>query len=270
MKTAFFIIGLLSLTGLSAQLNQKVVEKKEGAYTYCHYQNGKISTEEFHTNSTAYMAEGYAKAFDKNGIEIYNQPVSRNGLLSAVSFSYYENGGIREANYNTHPDGGIQGYKKTTWFDEDGKITNEISEDHESWNIFQIPDTSYSRVHEERLRSEQLNDLERIKEQYLKDSTAFYCSTVMQADDGTVITFIPDPEHGLRREIVTRNGKMIKSTLEYFVKTEGIQAITRTYFKNGRIHEEYTYEATIWHYREYDQKGNLVQEILNEPVVNYE
>jgi hypothetical protein len=273
MRTALFILLSLSFQGVSAQLNQKFVEKKEGSYSYAYHKNGKISTEEFRTNNTQYMAQGYAKAFDNTGVEIYNQPVSRSGMLSSVQFSYYENGAVKSADYSSHPDAGIQWYRKISYFDESGKITSESELSHDMHATIQVPDSVYQRMEDERKLAEQQKHEEKLKqekEKYSKDSAAFYVTIVEQLEDGTVSEFIPDAEHGKREQVITRKGKIIKTTTEFFIKTPGIQSITRTYFKNGRIHEEYTYEEKIWHYREYDQKGRIVQEILNNVVVAYE
>ncbi|MBI3136265.1 MAG: hypothetical protein HYZ14_16440 [Bacteroidetes bacterium] len=259
---------------LPAQLNQKYVEKPEGNFTYCYHQNGKISTEAFYTNASGYMAPGYAKAFDKSGNEIYNQPVSRTGLLSSVQFSYYENGAVKTAHYSSHPDAGIQWYEKTTGFDEAGKITSETEMSNDTWGTqLTVPDSTRERLEKENALTEQMlrtREKREKRDQFVKDSTAFYITSTENLEDGTVLQFIPDPEHGQRRQVITRKGKIIRTTTEFFIKTGGIQSITRTYFKNGRIHEEYTYEAQIWHYREYDQKGRIVQEILNQSVAHSE
>lgn len=266
---------LLYTQPVFSQHNQKFVEKSDGTYSYCYHKNGKISTEEFRPSSHQYMAQGYAKAFDPKGVEIYNALTSRSGQISSVWFTYYENGAVKSAEYSSHPDAGIQWYKKTTWFDESGKITSEAEYSHDDHVTLThaLPDSTLQRMEKEReerdLRAKQ-EQVKQEKEQFSKDSAAFYLTTTEVQDDGTTVSYISDPEHGKREQIVTRKNKIVKTTTDYFIKTQGIQSITRTYFKNGRIHEEYTYEAQIWHYREYDQKGHIVQEILNQSIVRYE
>lgn len=253
-----------------AQLNQKRVEKNEGAYVYCYHKNGKISTEEFRNSSSQYMAQGYAKAFDKTGKEIYNQPTSRSGQLSSVQFTYYESGAVKSAEYNSHPDAGIQWYKKTTYFDEDGKITGEYElSDDMRVTYFQIPDSTYWQLEKDREALEKKkkeDELKQKREQFIKDSTAFFCVSKEQLEDGSTLEFIPDPKNGTRQQVMSKSGKVTQITTEYFVKTNGVQTIRRTYYKNGRIQEEFIYEAQIWHYRKYDKKGKLIEEKLNQSI----
>lgn len=268
MKSSLpFLFVLLTFNSLG-QLNQKSVEKKEGSYVYCYHKNGKLSTEEFRNSSSQYMAQGYAKAFDNTGNEIYNQPTSRSGLLSSVIFTYYESGAIKSAEYNSHPDGGIQWYKKTSYFDESGKITNEFEmSDDMSVTYFQLPDTAYLRLEKDREaleKKKQADELKQKREQIVKDSTAFFIRTKEQQEDGYTLEYIPDPINGTRQQIISRSGKVIQITTEYYVKTSGVQTIRRTYYKNGRIEEEFIYEAQIWHYRKYDKRGKLIEEKLNQ------
>jgi hypothetical protein len=253
-----------------SQLNQKYVEKQDGAYVYCYHKNGKLSTEEFRNSSSQYMAEGYAKAFDNTGKEIYNQITSRSGLLSSVMFTYYENGAVKSAEYSSHPDGGIQWYKKTTYFDEAGKITNEFEmSDDMTVTYFQRPDTAYLRLEKDREALEKKkkeDELKQKREQFVKDSTAFFTTSKEQLEDGSTLEFIPDPKNETRQQVISKSGKVTQITTEYFVKTKGVQTIRRTYYKNGRIEEEFIYEAQIWHYRKYDKKGKLIEENLNQSI----
>lgn len=253
-----------------SQLNQKQVEKQEGTYVYCYHKNGKISTEEFRNSSSQYMAQGYSKAFDKAGKEIYNQPTSRSGQLSSVRFTYYESGAIKSAEYNSHPDAGIQWYKKTTYFDEEGKITGEYElSDDMRVTYFQIPDTAYWQLEKDREALEKKkkeDELKQKREQFVKDSSAFFLTSKVQLEDGSILEFIPDPKNGTRQQVISKSKKVIQITTEYFVKSNGVQTILRTYYKNGRIDEEFIYEAQIWHYRKYDKKGKLVEEKLNQSI----
>jgi hypothetical protein len=269
---SFFILLLIFPFALKSfsQLNQKYVERQDGAYVYCYHKNGKLSTEEFRNSSSQYMAQGYAKAFDNTGKEIYNQPTSRSGQLSSVIFTYYENGAVKSADYSSHPDGGIQWYKKTTYFDEAGNITGEFElSDDMHVTYFQLPDTAYLRLEKDREaleKKKQADELQRKRDQFVKDSSAFFISSKEQLEDGSTVEFIPHPINGTRQKIISKSGKVIQITTEYYVKSSGVQTIRRTYYKNGRIEEEFIYEAQIWHYRKYDKKGKLIEEKLNQSI----
>jgi len=273
MRFLLLTLGLLFLVPGFSQYKEKRVEKPEGVYIYSYHKNGKLSTEQFHNTAPDYMSQGYAKAFNKEGKEIYAENTSRTGLLSSVQFSFYESGAVRKAEYNSHPDAGIQWYRKITEFDEDGNITNvmEMSDDMTTTTILSIPDTAYHRIEkerEQREREKQEKALKEKREQYVNDSLTFYVKGKIENEDGTFTEFIPDPLNGTRQTVLSKSGKVIETQIEYFDKTKGIQSVRRTYFKNGRIHEEFIYEGQIWHYREYDKKGKLIREILNQSVAH--
>ena len=185
MKTSFTFLFIAFLFGASAQLKQKTVEKTDGSYTYCYHSNGKESTVEFRPKSELYMAEGYSKAFDKTGKLIYTATSSRTGVLSGTSFTYYENGAVKVAYYSSHPDAGIQWYKKTTYFDENGIITNEYEQSHDDRvTVIQVPDTSYHRLLKEREKHDKQRQIDKLKlerEAFVKDSTAFFISSKLLA-----------------------------------------------------------------------------------------
>lgn len=273
MRHLLLITGLFLFTHAYSQYKEKRVEKPEGIFVYCFHKNGKVSTEEFHNTASDYMSQGYAKAFNKEGKEIYAETTSRSGLISSVHFTYYESGAVKKAEYSSHPDAGIQWYRKMTEFDEEGNITNvvELSDDMTTTTVLTLPDTAYHRIEKERDQREkerQQKELNAKREQYVNDSLTFYVTGKVENDDGTVTEFIPDPKNGNRQTVITRSGKPIQILIEYFDKSEGIHSVSRTFYKNGRIHEEFIYEAQVWHYREYDKRGKLVREILNQSVAH--
>lgn len=89
------------------------------------FQNGKISTLSVMLDDR----EGYAKAFDLTGNEIYSEAIRRYGGHSGVTFSHHANGCLMKAEYSSQPDGGIQYYRKYTYFDDKGKKTSEMIDD---------------------------------------------------------------------------------------------------------------------------------------------
>lgn len=75
--------------------------------------------------------EGFAKAYSIDGKEIYSKSIRRFGGHESVEFRHFESGGVKEANYSSAPDGGIQWYKSTTYFDEVGNVTGFQENSHE-------------------------------------------------------------------------------------------------------------------------------------------
>lgn len=273
MKTQFAILILLASFQGICQLNTKQVETETGWYIYSYHKNGKISTEEFRNTAPDYMAQGYARAYDKSGKLIYDQPTSRTGLLSSVRFKYYENGAVKSAEYNAHPDAGIQWYRKVTYFDEEGNITGveEQSHDDRATIPYSPTDTSYQKFLEDQKKWEKQQREAKEKqerEQYSKDSAAFYYSKTEKLEDGKIVEYIPEPENGIRKKVISKSGKVLEITTEYFDRSKGVHTVRRTYHKNGRIHEEFIYEGQIWHYRMYSKKGVLVEEKLNQSIAH--
>jgi len=268
MKGILTFLILAFIFDASAQLRMKTVEKMGGTFTYCYHSNGKISTTEFRPYGDGYAAQGNSYAYDNTGKIIYECTTSRSGMLSGVNFTYYESGAVKVAEYSSHPDAGIQWYNKTTYFDENGTITSEFEmSDDMRGTIQQQPDTTYLRLEREQRKSDEQKRQDKLKsehDQFVKDSTVFFISSKQELEDGTILEFIPDPTNGTRTQVITRSDKTIKTTTEYFVKTNGIQSIVRTYHKSGRIYEEFIYEEKIWHYREYDKRGILIVEKLNQ------
>lgn len=256
-----------------AQLNERFVEGDSGTISYAYHANGKISTEIFQRTSGGYADQGYARAYNAKGELIYNQPISRQGLISSVNFSYFRSGAVSYAEYNAHPDAGIQWYEKVTSFDESGRITMETQRSHDDYQtiLYSLPDSTVERLERERIEREREAELERVnqqKRQFMADSLAFYVHGSEQLEDGTTLTFISDPEKGCRHEVITKNRKELMRTTLFFDKQASVKKIIRTYHKNGRIDEERIFEQQVWHYRKYDKSGRLVQEIMNQPLAN--
>ena len=92
-------------------------------YTDCsnhYFKNKRIST------SACFDANkrwGKARAYDASGSVIYEKELRRVGGHSTVSFSYYDDGAVKKAEWSSAPDGGIQWYSSVTTFSQEGTIT---------------------------------------------------------------------------------------------------------------------------------------------------
>ena len=75
--------------------------------------------------------EGYAKAYDFKGKEIYHGYIRRFAGSASVSFKHHPNGMVSEAHASEHPDAGIQWYNTWTTFDDQG---NKTGERHSNWD----------------------------------------------------------------------------------------------------------------------------------------
>jgi adenine-specific DNA-methyltransferase len=108
MKNIFTFLLLISGFQVFSQ-NDTIIHQHK-------FPNGKISTISVLKNNH----DGYAKAYNFEGKEIYHSYIRRFGGHASVSFKHHENGMVKEAYYSSHPDAGIQWYRSWTYFDEKG------------------------------------------------------------------------------------------------------------------------------------------------------
>lgn len=95
---------------------------------YTYFKGGKVSTSQCFDTENRW---GQARAFNKAGEIIYEKELRRIAGHSSVSFSFYENGGVKKAEWSSAPDAGIQWYHSSTSFSEDGNVTHE---EHQNWD----------------------------------------------------------------------------------------------------------------------------------------
>jgi hypothetical protein len=91
------------------------------------FDNGKLSTITMLFNDH----EGYGVAYNKFGEEIFRSSIRRYAGSEMVTFHHYPSGAVKKAHYSSQPDGGIQWYKKDTYFAEDGKVIREEEDSYE-------------------------------------------------------------------------------------------------------------------------------------------
>lgn len=96
--------------------------------THTYFKNGKISTSQCYDTDKRW---GKAIAYNKTGQVIYEKELRRIAGHSSVSFSFYDNGAVKEAQWSSAPDAGIQWYRCRTRFSEEGSVTGE---DKDSWD----------------------------------------------------------------------------------------------------------------------------------------
>ena len=129
MKTLFLLLAILFSSQSFAQLACKKLKGRGGDSTVCYHKNGKVSTIDFETVEHERYFE--FRAYDSNGNESLK---ANHGYLhggASLDVTYYDNGAIRTARKTFQPDGGIQHYDATSFFNEDGTFHHE--EDN-SWD----------------------------------------------------------------------------------------------------------------------------------------
>ncbi len=129
MKTFYLLFVILFSNQTFAQLACKKLKGRGGDSTVCYHKNGKVSSIDFETVEHERYFE--FRAYDSNGNESLK---ANHGYLhggASLDVTYYDNGAIRTARKTFQPDGGIQHYDATSFFNEDGTFHHE--EDN-SWD----------------------------------------------------------------------------------------------------------------------------------------
>jgi hypothetical protein len=111
-------------------------QKKDTTFTIRYHSNKKISTKQVNLTNDLYW--GYAKAYDRNGKEIYSMGTRNVAGNASVDFYYYPSGTVEKAHATSHPDGGIQWGDITHYFDESGNVTKVIDNSSDDFGHYTL------------------------------------------------------------------------------------------------------------------------------------
>jgi hypothetical protein len=116
--TLFFLVMLAS--GTHAQVRRTVQETDSGRVVRHHFTTGQVSTKEWTDKDGRW---GRSWAYNRSGEVIFEGQTRRVAGHASVRFSYHPNGAVSKVETSDAPDAGIQWYRSTTTFDEDGNRT---------------------------------------------------------------------------------------------------------------------------------------------------
>mgnify|MGYP006145958251 CR=1 FL=1 len=114
-----FLVPFLSFS----QLNCKTIKVSKGDSVLCYHQNGRISTIIY--PDPTWERYTHTTVFDQNGNEVYKGSQGYRYGGGSLYLKYYGNGAVSSARSTFQPDGGIQYYDVTTYFNEDGTYQRE-------------------------------------------------------------------------------------------------------------------------------------------------
>ncbi|MES2800596.1 MAG: hypothetical protein V4638_11310 [Bacteroidota bacterium] len=123
MKATLLFLLTLSLFTVNAQLKTKVLKGKLGDSTLSYHANGKVSTIDF--RSDANFRFNTFIAFDNKGKEIHKGEHGYRHGGAGLYPKYYENGQLSSVRETFQPDGGIQYYDVTSYYNEDGTFNRK-------------------------------------------------------------------------------------------------------------------------------------------------
>lgn len=118
-----FIVAILVYfvcsSALWAQLNcKKTTNEKDEQITQCFHKNGKVATIETWDKD---RRMGKFVGLDVTGKQLFYYNLRSFGGHASVAVRYFSNGQVQRVDYSDAPDGGIQFYRSTITFDEQGK-----------------------------------------------------------------------------------------------------------------------------------------------------
>lgn len=119
MRTLQLLLALLTLPAM-AQIGRKELRTDTGTVLLHFHVTGEVSTKEWMDADERF---GLSTAYDRSGKEIFRYGTRRIGGHASVHFRYHPNGAVSKVETSDAPDGGIQWYKSTTSFDENGNRT---------------------------------------------------------------------------------------------------------------------------------------------------
>jgi hypothetical protein len=97
-----------------------------------------VSTKEWRDKADRF---GRSWAYKRDGSVIFEGGTRRIGGHASVHFSYYPSGAVSKVETSDAPDGGIQWYRSTTTFDEQGNRTSFSEQGHDDRGIIPNPGT---------------------------------------------------------------------------------------------------------------------------------
>lgn len=82
---------------------------------------------------------GKAIAYNKKGVVIYEKELRTIAGHASVYFTYHPNGAICKAEWSSAPDAGIQWYKSSDEFDENGKLVHHSEQSYDDRLQLTVP-----------------------------------------------------------------------------------------------------------------------------------
>ena len=134
LLSAFAFFAPIAL--LHAQGRERTFKTDTGTVVIHYFANGKVSTKAWMDKDDRW---GRSWAYKEDGSVLREDQTRRIGGHASVDFSYHTNGAISKAEFSDAPDGGIQWYRSTTTYDEQGTMTGFTEQGHDNYDIIPSP-----------------------------------------------------------------------------------------------------------------------------------
>ncbi|MBL8003302.1 MAG: hypothetical protein JNL05_15220 [Flavobacteriales bacterium] len=140
---ASLLLVLLLLSGpvLRAQGRVRTIETDSGRVVLHHFTTGQVSTREWTDKDGRF---GRSLAYKRDGTVIVDHHTRRIAGHASVHFEYHPNGAVSRSEFSDAPDAGIQWYRSTTTFDDQGNRTGFSEQGHDDLHVIPHPGTTFT------------------------------------------------------------------------------------------------------------------------------
>ncbi|HRH38049.1 MAG TPA: hypothetical protein PK760_06875, partial [Flavobacteriales bacterium] len=138
MRFPLLFLALFASCGLiRAQGKERTFNTDSGTVVIHYFTNGKVSTKAWMDKDNRW---GRSWAYKSDGTVIVDHQTRRIAGHASVHFDYHPNGAVSKAEYSDAPDAGIQWYRSTTTFDEQGNQTGFTEQGHDNDGLIPRPE----------------------------------------------------------------------------------------------------------------------------------
>lgn len=141
MRASLLLLLVLSGTVIRAQGRVRTVETDSGRVVLHYFTTGQPSTVEWTDKDGRF---GRSRAFKRDGTVIVDHHTRRIAGHASVHFEYHPNGAVSKAEFSDAPDAGIQWYRSTTTFDDQGDRTGFSEQGHDDLHVIPRPGTTFT------------------------------------------------------------------------------------------------------------------------------
>lgn len=152
MKAVLLFLAVMLSVAVNAQLKTKVLKGKLGDSTISYHQNGKISIINYKSDPDFNIHTFIA--YDNTGKQIFKGDHGYRHGGAGIYPKYYSNGQISSIRSTFQPDGGIQYYDVTEYWNEDGSYSHkeDNSRNTERETLHHVPTTPIVTPKEEKVQ----------------------------------------------------------------------------------------------------------------------
>ncbi len=142
MRPLLVLAAILATLSGHAQGKERTIGTDSGTVVLHYFTNGKVSTKAWMDKDQRW---GRSWAYRPDGSVIVEHATRRIAGHASVHFTYHANGAVSKAEYSDAPDAGIQWYRSTTTFDEQGNKTGFTEQGHDDRGIIPGPGVRWTQ-----------------------------------------------------------------------------------------------------------------------------